>query len=98
MLQKNRIPNASPIHSTSKLVPSPFLARPQRVSCNAVEVLLCWTKDIEGHNRSGPGYLGLEQAIDLARLDVDIDVEVPRGSGQTGYGLDVGSKRVPYVY
>lgn len=36
----------------------------------------------------------LEQAVNLARLSVNIDVEVARCGGQTRNGLDIGSKRV----
>lgn len=37
----------------------------------------------------------LEETIDLASLNIDIDVEVAWGSGETWNGLDVGGKGVP---
>ena len=36
----------------------------------------------------------LKQAVNLARLGINIDIEVARGSRQTGNGLDVGSQSV----
>lgn len=37
----------------------------------------------------------LEQAIDLTRLGVNVDVEVARGGRETGNGLYVSGKRIP---
>lgn len=37
----------------------------------------------------------LEQAIDLARLGVNIDVEVARGGRETRNSLNVSGKRIP---
>lgn len=37
----------------------------------------------------------LKEAIDLASLEVDVDIEVSGGGGQTWYGLYVGSQCVP---
>jgi hypothetical protein len=37
----------------------------------------------------------LEKAVDLARLGVDIDVEVSGCRGKARDGLDVGGKSVP---
>ena len=39
--------------------------------------------------------IGLEQAVDLSSLGINVDIEVSRGGGQTGYGLDIGCEGVP---
>jgi hypothetical protein len=38
---------------------------------------------------------GLEETINLARLQVDINVEITRSSGETGDGLNVSSQSIP---
>lgn len=40
----------------------------------------------------------LEESLDLASLDVDIDVEVSRCRGKTGDGLDVGCQSIPEIF
>jgi hypothetical protein len=37
----------------------------------------------------------LKEAVNLTSLDVDIDVEVARGRGETRDGLDIGSQGIP---
>lgn len=37
----------------------------------------------------------LEEAVNLASLQVDVDVEIARGGGETGDGLDVCSQGIP---
>lgn len=39
----------------------------------------------------------LEKTIDLARLQVDVNVEIARGSGETRNSLNVSSQSIPGV-
>ena len=39
----------------------------------------------------------LEETLDLARLGVDVDVQVSRRGRQAGDGLDVGGEGVPVI-
>lgn len=39
--------------------------------------------------------MNLEKTVNLASLKVDVDVEVARGGGKAGNGLDIRSQSIP---
>lgn len=49
----------------------------------------------EDRRRKVKSAFALEKTIDLAGLQVDVNVEIARSSGQTGNGLDVSSQSIP---
>lgn len=51
----------------------------------------------EDRKRKDKLAFGLEKTIDLASLQVDVNVEIARSSGETGNSLDVSSQSIPGV-